>query len=54
MLRPAALVCLFIASDVAITAQSTVTQLADTGWQAINKGDADKAASAFREALTRP
>jgi len=52
MLRPAALVCLFIASDVAITAQSTVTQLADTGWQAINKGDADKAASAFREALT--
>jgi tetratricopeptide (TPR) repeat protein len=32
-------------------AQSSVAQLADAGWQAVEKNDADKAAAAFREAL---
>jgi tetratricopeptide (TPR) repeat protein len=32
-------------------AQSTADRLAETGWQAVDRGDADRAAAAFREAL---
>jgi tetratricopeptide (TPR) repeat protein len=32
-------------------AQSTADRLAETGWQAVERGDADRAAAAFREAL---
>jgi tetratricopeptide (TPR) repeat protein len=44
-------VVLFTAAPPA-AAQTTVSRLAETGWQAVERGDADKAASAFREALT--
>src|SRR3954468_15503497 len=33
-------------------AQTSVEQLAEAGWQAVENNDADKAAASFREALT--
>ena len=48
----AAVLCLLVLSSASLPAQSTVAQLADAGWQFVQKGDADKAAAAFREALT--
>lgn len=48
----AAVLCLLVLSTMSVPAQSTVAQLADAGWQAVEKGDADKAAAAFGEALT--
>jgi tetratricopeptide (TPR) repeat protein len=50
--RSAGLVCLFLSFGVPAAPQSTVTQLSDSAWQAVDKGDGDKAASAFREALS--
>lgn len=47
----AAVLCLLVLSTRSLPAQSAVGQLADAGWQAIQKGDADKAAAAFRDAL---
>jgi len=49
----ALLACLLVLSSVPARAQTTVADLADAGWQAVTKGDADRAASAFREALAR-
>jgi len=37
---------------VSAHAQSTAAQLAESGWRAVQAGDGDRAASAFREALT--
>lgn len=48
----AALCCLLLAATIGVAAQSTVAQLAASGWQAIQKGDADRAAALFGEALT--
>jgi tetratricopeptide (TPR) repeat protein len=47
----AAVLCLLVLSTMSIPAQTTVAQLADAGWRAIDKGDADRAAASFREAL---
>jgi tetratricopeptide (TPR) repeat protein len=46
------LVGLLLAATTPITAQSSVAQLADAGWQAIQHNDADRAAALFGEALT--
>jgi tetratricopeptide (TPR) repeat protein len=48
----AVVLSLLVLSTASVPAQSTVGQLADAGWQAVQKGDADKAAASFREALT--
>ncbi len=53
MLKTATLcTCLLLVSAPAVRAQSTVAQLAETGWKAVQHGDADKAAAAFGEALS--
>jgi tetratricopeptide (TPR) repeat protein len=50
--RSAAFVCLLLSFGGAATAQSTVSQLSTSAWQAIERGDADKAAAMFHEALS--
>src|SRR5439155_11511075 len=52
MTRLFASTVLIAAFAAAAAAQSTSSQLADTGWQALRNGDGDRAASAFGEALT--
>src|SRR5215813_7018836 len=47
------LVCLATLAAADARAQSTTAQLAAAGWQALDAKDADKAASLFREALSR-
>jgi Flp pilus assembly protein TadD len=49
---PAALLCLILVSAPPAFAQSTVKQLAEAGWQAVQKGDGDRASAAFGEALS--
>jgi peptidase MA superfamily protein/tetratricopeptide repeat protein len=48
----AAVLCLLVLSTMSVPAQSTVAQLSDAGWRAVEKEDADRAAALFREALT--
>jgi hypothetical protein len=48
----AAALCLIVLCTMSVPAQTTVAQLAESGWQAIDKGDADRAATSFRQALT--
>lgn len=48
----AAVLCLLVLSTMSVPAQSTVAQLADAGWRAIDTGDADRAAASFAQALT--
>jgi tetratricopeptide (TPR) repeat protein len=52
MSRFLATIALVAACAAAAAAQSTSSQLAATGWQALRNGDGDRAASAFGEALT--
>src|SRR5436190_16717648 len=53
--RAAAACCCAAAFSVAIHAQSTVVELNDAGWKALQGGHIDRAASLFAEALkTRP
>jgi tetratricopeptide (TPR) repeat protein len=40
-----------IALAAPVAAQGSADRLAEVGWQAVDRGDADRAASAFREAL---
>jgi tetratricopeptide (TPR) repeat protein len=49
----ASVVCALVLTGAAASGQSTTAQLADAGWQAIEANDADKAASLFRDALSR-
>ena len=48
----ATVLCLLVLCTISVPAQTTVAQLAEAGWQAIDKGDADRAATSFRQALT--
>ncbi|HEY7289169.1 MAG TPA: tetratricopeptide repeat protein [Vicinamibacterales bacterium] len=48
----ACVLCVFLAGAGRAAAQSTVAQLGERGWQAVQAGDSDRAVSAFREALT--
>ena len=48
----ATVLCLLVLSTLSLPAQSTIGELADTGWLAVQKGDGDKAAASFRQALT--
>ena len=51
-LRPALLAFLITcATATAAAGQGAADRLAEIGWQAVERGDADRAASAFREAL---
>ena len=52
MRRAAIVICLTMLATAPIGAQSTVTELNDAGWKALNAGDADRAARLFGEALT--
>jgi len=49
----ASVVCALTLGATAASGQSTTTQLAVAGWQAIEANDAEKAASLFRDALSR-
>jgi len=52
-LHVASVVCALALGATAASGQSTTTQLAVAGWQAIEANDAEKAASLFRDALSR-
>jgi len=43
--------CLILAASTAARGQSTSRQLGETGWRAVQAGDGDRAADAFRQAL---
>lgn len=47
----AAVLCLLVLSTMSVPAQTTVAQLAEAGWQAVERGDSDKAAVVFGQAL---
>ena len=51
--RLACLLCVLALTSAEALAQSTTAQLAEAGWRALDAKDADKAASLFREALSR-
>jgi hypothetical protein len=48
----AAIFVLLVVSTMSVPAQTTVAQLAEAGWKAVARGDADSAAVSFRQALT--
>src|SRR5437762_9460853 len=47
----AVVLCLLVLSTVSVPAQSSVAQLAESGWRAVQKGDADTPATSLRAAL---
>src|SRR5947209_1408774 len=52
MTRSMFTILLLVALAAPAAGQSTSSKLAESGWQALRNGDADRAASAFGEALT--
>ena len=50
--RIAIVISLTILACTSLAAQSTIVELNDAGWKALNAGDADRAARLFGEALT--
>src|SRR5437773_545700 len=50
--RATAALCLSVLSLAALHAQSSVTELNDAGWKALQDGYTDRAAALFGEALT--